>query len=177
MTNSRPFVAIISVFFALLQSACNTGNSIGRNPQTTPSSVATQDAFQEYFLALDRWRNHHISDYELTVAVFSSMLPPPCSLKVILIVQDSELSDFRLIETPMPIELLNGKTIYNPECQDYESLGVEAQFKVVERLLMGQESVNWQVRFDPKYGYVADLSITTGGESMRHVQFYDFKAK
>src|SRR5258707_562601 len=153
----------------LLITACSTNNSSPQNILSSPTWVATQDAQNEYSKALKRWQSHNISNYEITVDIFSSMLAPPCFMKGIITVQNNTTVTVREIETPMPIQMSNGNVIYNPECHDYGNYLVTKQFEVVENLLTGQLPYRWSVKFDAEYGYITELTYTTSGESAKRV--------
>ena len=170
-------IHVCAVLLILLTSACVMVNSSDQEVQPSSTWVATQNAQDEFSKALERWRSHDISTYEISVNIFSSFVAPPCFMKGIITVQDNKLLTVTEIETPMPIQMPDGKVIYNPECHEYENYLVTEQFEVVERLLTGKLPYNWNVKFDPEYGYVSRLSYAGGGESAKDVSYFNFKPK
>jgi Family of unknown function (DUF6174) len=173
-----PFrAAIVTVLLFLTLSECTSFSTTDLSAQPTYARVATQNVSDEYSKALNRWQQHGISSYEITVSAFSSVLAPPCSIKTTLIVQDNKLVATSDIETPVPVQMPTGAVIYNPECQDYERYLVTEQFKMVELLLADQSAYPWKVNFDPEYGYITELNATFGGESLIQFRFYGFQPK
>lgn len=174
---------VIVTLWLLAIHACNTGQVNNQNTLASPTWVATQDAQDEYLKALNRWQSRHISNYEITVEIFSSVLAPPCSAKVTLKVQNNKLSTMTELETPMPIQLPDKSVIYNPECHDYENYLMEKQFEVVENLLTGKLSkenrnVNWNVKFDAEYGYITELVyVVLGSEATGVISYSNFKQR
>lgn len=105
------------------------------------------------------------------------MIAPPCFMKGKLTVQDNKLVETTELETPMPIQMPDGSVMYNPECHVYENYLVIKQFEVVKNLLTGQLPYKWNVKFDAEYGYVTELTYTTGGESVKSVIYSNFEPK
>ena len=174
----KKLLMIVFLWFLMI-TACQANHEIS----ISPTWVATQNAQDEYSKALNRWQSHQISNYEITVEIFSSVAAPPCSTKVILNVQDHNLIAMTELETPMPIQLPDKSLIYNPECHEYENYLVDIQFEEVKKLLMGKLSngtlsVNWKVKFDTEYGYISELLYgVTGSESIRVVSYSNFIQK
>lgn len=168
-------VGVFAITFILITTACATSNSSHQDTQPSPTWVATQNAQQEYSEALKRWQSHNISNYQITIDVFSSMLAPPCSVKGTLTVRENNLVATSEIATPMPIQMPDGSVMYNPECHVYENYLVMKQFEIVEKLLAGQLPYHWNVKFDEEYGYVTELTYAAGGESLKTVKYFDFE--
>ena len=173
----KALVRVFVIVFILIITACTTIDLSHQDAQSSPTWIATQNAQEEYSKALKRWQSHNISNYQITVDIFSSIAAPPCFIKGILTVQENQLVATTEIETPMPIQMSDGNVIYNPECHVYENYSVAKQFEVVEKLLTGQLPYKWSVKFDGEYGYVTELTYIAGGESAKTVKYFDFEPK
>jgi hypothetical protein len=100
-------------------------------------------------------------------------------MKGVLKVQNNQLVGVTETETPMPIPMPDDSVIYNPDCHEYENYLVPKQFEKVEKLLIGQLPYQWNVKFDPEYGYITELIYTPGegSESLKEVRYFNFKPK
>ena len=169
---------VIATLWFLAITACKSNQANNQDALASPTWVTTQDVQGEYSNAVNRWQSHHVSNYEITVNISSSVLPPPCSSKVILHVQGNSLFAFAEIETPMPIQSSDGSEINNPECHDYGNYMMEKQFEIIENLLAGKLSYDkWSVKFDPTYGYITELIFVPRGEAIRMVNFSNFRQR
>ena len=172
------FRVIACAFIGILSIAsCTTSSSSLQEVQPSPTWIASPEIQKTYIDARDRWQSLNVSNYAITVDVFSSRLAPPYSAKVTITVQDNKLVATHEIETPMPVQLLDGRVVYNPECHEYEDFLVTKQFEVVEKLLAGELPYQWNATFDAEYGFVTELNLFIGGESTTIVSYSDFQPK
>lgn len=173
-TEKRYFYGLILLLIALLASGagCNNPRVSSRQSLTlTPASESNQGKLSE---ALTIWESRHITDYQITVDIFSSYLAPPCQTQAVLYVKSGNLDGVKMIATPPPVQLPNGRSILNPECSDYSRYVVDTQFKFLSELLQSQfQGEVYRFEYDPKYGYITHL-VVIGGESTRDVRYSDF---
>lgn len=134
----------------------------------TPSKITLEQA-------LNKWEEHEIYNYEITVDMFASSLPPPCSMKATLVVEENELIAIREIATPVPVGLTDGELIFNQLCYEYERFIVLERFIRLENILSREpKPPSWDVQFNEEYGYIEELNIYYGGEAMERVVYSDF---
>jgi hypothetical protein len=81
------------------------------------------------------------------------------------------------IETPTPFYTSTGGELYNPECHEYERYLLENQIELVEKLRIGEIKLDWRAIFDGNYGHITKLIVGTGGESVRVVNYSNFRPK
>ncbi len=168
-------IAIIFIVFSVIL-ACS--RVVATSQQSVSATwVPTEHAQGEYVLALNRWNAYHINNYQITVQVFSSLLPPPCSSRFALGVADSRLISVIEIETPQPIELKDHTIVYNPGCHEYARFTPSALFEVIQEIFDGKiQYTSWRAKFDAKYGYISEL-VLLYGESEKDIFSTDLKVK
>jgi hypothetical protein len=166
----------ILVVLALSDSACTQGSpKTGVYVSTTP--VATEFVQEEYGKAQKRWQEHNIVSYNITVEVFSSLIPPPCNSKASINVRDNKLVNVIMTETPIPLQAPDGVLIYNPECNEYDKYLPNRQFELLGKLIAGEMTENlYQVSFNAEFGYIDHLVFGIG-ETMREATFSNFEPK
>jgi len=167
---------LVVVLLWLSGSSCSVV-PLTQNARPDASLTSTQPIEKKYSDALKKWQDHQIPHYEITVQVFSSLLPPPCQTKAVLFVEDNKLIAVTEIEPPVPLQAPNGKLLYNPECSDYERYLMARQFELLDKLIKGELPERlYEVSFNADYGYIAHLVFGTG-ETMKDIRFSDFEPK
>jgi hypothetical protein len=146
-------------------------------PTITPTLSLEKSTEERYEQALEQWHAQQIMDYEITVDVYASFLPPACHTRATLVVKDDTLVDVIEISTPEPIQLPDGQFLSNPQCADYERYRITSIFDTIGDLLLHAEGKYIrELKFDPDHGYVTYLNIA-GGESILDVTISEFRQK
>jgi Family of unknown function (DUF6174) len=169
------FIFILAILFLVITSSCSTAYSSETVPKTSTSSP---DSIQgSYNQARDKWKGKKIVNYDITVDVFSSLLPPPCQMRTVLQVRDGKLFSVQELVTPVPIQSSENQLVRNPECSDYERYLVVNEFEFVEAILDNRLPYKiTTIEFDPDYGYISHLTIEKG-EAYKEILFTDFNVK
>lgn len=141
------------------------------------STSASTSIRSSYNQAREQWKSKSIANYNITVDVSSSLLPPPCQMSATLIVIDNRLISAHELVTPIPLELPDNQLIQNPECSDYERYTIANQYDFVKEIL--ENNLPYEIlslEFDPDYGYISHLVIATG-EAYKEASFTDFNIR
>ncbi|MBK9008615.1 MAG: hypothetical protein IPM31_16690 [Anaerolineae bacterium] len=169
------FTSILATLFLVINSSCSAVYPTTTITKTSTSPDSIRDSYND---AREKWNTGGVVNYNITVDVFSSILPPPCQMIATLVVMDNKLFSIQELVTPVTIELPENQSIQNPECSDYERYTISNQFEFVEDIL--ENSLSYEIssiEFDSDYGYISHLVITTKGEAYKEVLFTDFNIR
>ncbi len=167
-------VLSLGALFLVISSSCSTASVPEGVIQTSTSP--SDSVRSSYNQAREKWESIGITDYNITVDVFSSLLPPPCQMSAILIINDNKLLSVQELVTPAPVQLPD-RIILDPECSDYEAYTINNQLDFVENIV--ENKLPYEIvalDFNQNYGYVTHLAVKKS-EAYKEVWFKDFKVK
>jgi len=166
----------IIFFVGLLLLFCIACSTEDTPPILTTISTQENSLIDRYTHAIQQWQARQIDDYEITVNMYSSLLTPPCHMRVTLVVEDNVIKNVTVISTPEAVKLSDGQLLTNPICVDYDKYRITSTFELLDLLLHSNQDRVDEVRFDPEYGYITYLR-TSIGETMQEIKISDFKPK